>query len=141
MDKKYRWRFWKNPTTPKAYVDEVAPIAKPAYVYYDDDDVYDSVLVEKTKENEEDEEDKDPFNPTTPKTCVDQVDPIAKTSYVYYDDDVYDSLLVETTKENDEEDNDLFVSGKTKPLAGGKKGGSAGLSTTTMAALIGASQM
>ncbi|KAF9949163.1 hypothetical protein BGZ70_001905, partial [Mortierella alpina] len=35
-------------TTSKAYVDSVCPLAKTAYVYYDDDDVYDSTLTETT---------------------------------------------------------------------------------------------
>jgi len=79
---------------------------------------------------------------TTRKTRVDTVASIGKTSYVYYDDIVDDSVLIERPEETEEvEVNDPFGSGKSKPLAGGKKGGSAGLSPATMAALIAASQM
>ncbi|KAF9960333.1 hypothetical protein BGZ72_007274 [Mortierella alpina] len=43
--------------------------------------------------------------------------------------------------DNDEEDNEPFVLEKTRVLAGGKKSGSAGLSTSTLTAAISASSM
>ncbi|KAF9960334.1 hypothetical protein BGZ72_007275 [Mortierella alpina] len=202
-------RIVQNLTIRKAHVDHVCPIAKTAYVYYDDE-VYDSVLTEKStgityvtqllfdseseayfvyyRGGETDykldgphdtiESAKDIFQITYKEkfdvewkereTTTSEKWTYGKTYETYEEVEevqenveeteviirwrqyVFDHkrttggevLLEHGTEETVdlEEDNEPFILKKMRSLAGGKKGGSAGLSTTAIAAVIGASQ-
>ncbi|KAF9576204.1 hypothetical protein EC968_010327, partial [Mortierella alpina] len=74
-------------------------------------------------------------------THVDEKFPIAKRCCVYYDEEEYDDAEVVEKFEKTEEDIGCFVLEKTRTLAGGKKGGSAGLAAIAMAAVMGASKI
>ncbi|KAF9981868.1 hypothetical protein BGZ75_006777 [Mortierella antarctica] len=217
-------------TTSKAHVDSVCPIAKAAYVYYDDE-VYDSVLTEKKtgityvtqlvfdsetkvyyvyyrwgetdyklngphetiesakealqitykekfdvewtereintserwvyevktyetfeeiKEVEEviEESDAEIIIASEKETVVKDTKITEETTTTVTVEEVIlehvtkvDGVWKHTVQVVVEDDNDPFVLEKTRPLAGGKKGGSAELSTTAIAAVISASQM